>query len=160
MFRFFLCVLLAFSLTIPSMAFARGKKKLKSVVVYVEPTRSDDGKFSDLLKVELNKRKGAIKVAVEVVRDPKLADYVLEANVTHRKGKWHEGWLTPDKAENMAAVIAYNRCGRMVWSKNKGDMTLFGSGGAVLVAQKTALSFKRALVKKNSRLNKAEPCPE
>lgn len=160
MFKFILSLLLFVCLLNLLPIFAADKGKREPVSVYVERSRDDDGKFSDLLKVELNKRKGAIKTTIEIIRDPEQARYILEANVSRRKGKWHEGWLTPDKAETMAAVIAYDRCGRMVWSKNKGDMTLFGSGGDVLVAQKIAASFKSALAKKKSRINQARPCSE
>lgn len=149
--RVVLCVLL---LTV----LVQGESPPAPVPVYVERLESDDGKFTDLLKVELAKRKGLIKATVDIVRFPEQARYIIETNVTYRKGKWHEGWLTPSKAETMATAFAYDQCGKLVWSKTKGDMTLMGSGGAVLAAQKMAASFKEALAKKKSRLNRAAPC--
>ena len=128
--------------------------------MYVKPSESDGGKFSDLLKVELSKRKGLIKANVDIVRSPEYAQYIIELSVNYREGKWHEGWLTPDKATATAAVFAYDQCGKMVWSKTKGDRSLFAAEGPVYAAKKVAMSFKAALAKKNSRLNKAQPCQD
>ena len=130
-----------------------------AVPVYVEPTKDDGGKFSDLLKVELSKRRGLIKAKVDIVRTPETAVYILESSINYRRKQWHEGWLTNDKATATAAIFAYDRCGKMVWSKTKGDRDIFSDArGVQETASKVAASFKEALAKKNSRLNRAEPC--
>lgn len=146
-------------LSVTGASHVDAETKPKTVTVYVEPSTPDDSKFSNLLKVELAKRKGAINANVDIVRFPEQAQYVLECSVSTRKPKWHEGWLTFDKPTVVASIFAYDQCGKMVWTKNKGDLALLGgAGGALATAQKVAWSFKTALAKKNSRLNKAKPC--
>ena len=130
-----------------------------AVPVFVEPTEDDGGRFSDLLKVELSKRRGLIKAKVDIVRAPEHAHYILEPSISYRRKQWHEGWLTNDKATATAAVFGYDRCGRLVWSKTKGDRDIFSTAhGAQETASKVAASFKEALAKRKSRLNQAPPC--
>ena len=52
-----------------------------AVRVVVEPTKGDDGQFSDMLKVKLSKRRGRIKAAVYIVCPPEDAHYVLKASI-------------------------------------------------------------------------------
>lgn len=107
----------------------------------VEPTKGDDGQFSDMLKVEPMKRRGLIKAKVEIVRSPENAVHILEASITctrHRRKKSIRG---TDRPNTVASVIAYNRCDLMVWSKTKGDKNIFGNaGGPIDTAEKAAAS--------------------
>lgn len=130
-----------------------------AVPVYVEPTKGDDGQFSDMLKVELMKRRGLIKAKVDIVRSPKNAMYILEASITYTRDRRKKSAWGTDRPSAVASVIAYNRCDVMVWSKTKGDKDIFGdAGGPIDTAEKAAASFKEALAKKKSRLNQAAPC--
>ena len=83
--------------------------------------------------------------------------YILEPSITYQRGR--KSVFGSDKPTAIASVFAYDRCGRMVWSKTKGDKDIFGDAqGVIDTAQKVAASFKEALAKKQSQLNRAPPC--
>ena len=127
--------------------------------MFVEPTKGDEGQFSDMLKVELMKRKGLIKAKVDIVRKPEDARYVLEVSITYQRDRKNSIWQTRERASAIASAMAYDARGKLVWSKVKGDRDIFGDAhGAIETAQKLAASFKEALAQKGSRLNRALPC--
>lgn len=141
---------------IPSV-LAMAVEPREPVRVYVQPTTAVDGRFCDRLKVELSKAK------VDIVRSREQAQYIIEVGkfkITGRRPTGHEGSLSSEKAPRMAAVLAGDRCGRMLWAKNLGEREpLFAdSHGLIEAAEKTAASFKEALANKKSRLNRAPPC--
>ena len=132
-----------------------------AVPVFVESTRGDDGQFSDLLKVELMKRKGLIKAKVDIVRRPEDARYIIEVSIVYQRDRRRSNVWRTERATAVGSAMAYDACGRLVWSKVKGDRDIFGDAhGVIETAQKMAASFKEALAKKKSRLNRAEPCLE
>ena len=138
-----------------------GVEPRTAVPVFVEPTKGDDGQFSDMLKVELSKRRGLIKAKVDIVRRPEHAIYVLEASITYPRDRRRRTVWNTDRPSAVASVFAYDRCGRMVWSKTKGDRDIFGDArGVIDTAEKVAASFKEALAKRKSRLNRAPACLE
>lgn len=130
--------------------------------VHVKPPRYDaERDFHSLLRVELLKKKGLVPVTISLTDDPDQADIVLEVHLGRRDASWHEGMLTPAKPTAMVSVVALDHCGQALFVKTKGDATIWGSAGPVLSAQRMALSFKEALHKKRSRLNKTRrerPC--
>ena len=130
--------------------------------IYVKPARYDaERDFHSLLRVELLKKKGVIPVTISMTSDPKKADMILEVHLGRRDASWHEGTLTPGKPTAMVSVVAFDHCEQPLFVKTKGDMTIFGPAGPINSAAKMALSFKEALWKKRSRLNKTRrerPC--
>ncbi len=138
---------------------ARGVEPRVAVPVYVETTKGDDGQFSDMLKVEMMKRRGLIKAKVDIVRKPEAARYIIEASITYQRDRRRRSVWRTDRPSAVASVFAYNQCGALVWSKTKGDKNIFGDAdGVIETAQKVAASFKEALAKKKSRLNRSLPC--
>ena len=137
---------------------ASGVEPRTAVPVFVGPTKGDDGQFSDVLKVELMKRKGLIKAKVDIVRRPEAAQYILEVSIAYQRGRRQRTIWQTERATAVASAMAYDACGRLVWSKVKGDKVLGDAEGVIETAQKMARSFKEALAKKKSRLNRAPPC--
>lgn len=116
------------------------------VPVYIEATSSDQGRFSDLLAVEFSRRSKRITV----VLSPDKAQLIVSASSTttmdRKKGD----------GETVAAVLVRDRCGRLVWSKNKSRSG--GAGGMRSTADAIAMSFKEAIEKPKSRLHRSQPC--
>ena len=107
------------------------------------------------------KRRGIIKATVDVVRSAERARYIIESSVIYRDNGFWRIVTNSERAEVIASVMAYDACGSLVWSKTKDDSDFFGHvKGPVETAQKVAASFKEALAKRNSRLNRASPCSQ
>lgn len=137
----------------------QGRRAPRSGPRFVEPTKGDDGQFSDMLKVELSERRGLTRAKVDIVRRPEQAHYILEASTTYQRDRRHPNIWRTDRPSAVASVFAYDRCRAMVWGKTKGDRDIFGDAdGVIETAQKVAASFKEAVTKKKSRLNRAPPC--
>lgn len=85
------------------------------------------------------------------------------SKLTSRTRAITAGWVTGDteKPSAVLSVIAYDSCGRMVWSQTNGDTDIFGdAGGLIGTADKAAAGCKDVLAKKESRLNRVEPCTD
>lgn len=139
-----------------------------SIGVYVMST-PDTSHFADLVASALTKgggfwdpwRKRYREAPIIVVDSPKTAKYVLKLNPRLRDSKWHEGWLTPGRPTAKSPVFAYDRCGRIVWSKIKGNMVLGQPTDVQVAAERIAYSFRGAVYEKKSRMNRlvtSHPC--
>ena len=152
-------------LALGSLLHLNGAKPARLATLYIQPPplgqEADEREFRGLLKAELSKRKGVIPISVTFTSEPKQADMLLEVFQHRRAPKWHEGFLTPAKASARITVIGTDHCGQVLFTKIKGDMTLFGPAGLLHSVQMMALSLKEGLHKKNSRINKTRrerPC--
>ena len=101
------------------------------------------------LKAEIFKKKIPIKIAA-VINE---ADFILGGSaVLEKEQSWHEGWLTPDKDNNVGNIQAVHReSGELVWASEAGDRSLlwggFKRGGIRKVADRLANNLKKAILK-------------
>lgn len=138
-------------------------KPLKSAMVHLRPMTPGVVDFVPSLQIRLLRKSRIMpRVQISVTDDPRQADFVFELySRGPRDAKWHEGHFTPARATMKVQVIAKDHCGRVVWTRDHGDVAFFGAQGAQHTARKIAVDFKLAVHNRNSRFNKTRrnfPC--
>ena len=92
---------------------SNGVETRTAVPVFLEP-KGDDGQFSDMLKVEMMKRKGLIKANVDIVRRPEVGRYGLEVSTAYRRERRQRTIWTAERATAVASAMACDAGGRLI----------------------------------------------